>query len=171
MVKNLPAMQKTWVRSLGQEDPWEKRIATHSNILAWRIPWTGEPGGYSPWGRKESDTTEWLNTLPCRGLQCTIVQCPVGIPHCPVLPFEDSSWALCLCPPLPIFWNFMFPHSLVEEFSHAVTRKLTYLEDNRVLLAKSNHQTPQLASFTCPLSLETLANILNPGSCLPDWAT
>ena len=60
MVKNLPAMQKTWVRSLGQEDPWEKRIATHSNILAWRIPWTGEPGGYSPWGRKESDTTEWL---------------------------------------------------------------------------------------------------------------
>ena len=58
MVKNLPAMQKTWVRSLGQEDPWEKRIATHSNILAWRIPWTGEPGGYSPWGRKESDTTE-----------------------------------------------------------------------------------------------------------------
>ena len=58
MVKNLPAMQKTWVRSLGQEDPWEKIIATHSNILAWRIPWTGEPGGYSPWGRKESDTTE-----------------------------------------------------------------------------------------------------------------
>ena len=45
MVKNLPAMQETQVRSLGQEDPLEKEIATHSSILAWRIPWTEEPGG------------------------------------------------------------------------------------------------------------------------------
>ena len=45
MVKNLPAMQETWVQSLGQEDPLEKGMATHSSILAWRIPWTGEPGG------------------------------------------------------------------------------------------------------------------------------
>ena len=45
MVKNLPAMQETWVQSLGQEDPLEKEIATHSSILAWRIPWTEEPGG------------------------------------------------------------------------------------------------------------------------------
>ena len=45
MVKSLPAMQKTWVRSLGQEDPLEKEMATHSNILAWRILWTEEPGG------------------------------------------------------------------------------------------------------------------------------
>ena len=44
-VKNLSAMQQTWVRSLGQEDPLEKELATHSNILAWRIPWTEEPGG------------------------------------------------------------------------------------------------------------------------------
>ena len=44
-VKNLPAMQETWVLSLGQEDPLEKRMATHSSILAWRIPWTEEPGG------------------------------------------------------------------------------------------------------------------------------
>ena len=44
-VKNLPAMQKTWVQSLGQEDPLEKGIATHSSILAWKIPWTEEPGG------------------------------------------------------------------------------------------------------------------------------
>ena len=44
-VKNLPAMQETWVRSLGQEDPLEKEMATHSSILAWRIPWTEEPGG------------------------------------------------------------------------------------------------------------------------------
>jgi len=45
MVKNLPAMQETWVRPLGQEDPLEKGMATHSSILAWRIPWTEEPGG------------------------------------------------------------------------------------------------------------------------------
>ena len=44
MVKNLPAMQETWVGSLGQEDPLEKGLATHSSILAWRIPWTEEPG-------------------------------------------------------------------------------------------------------------------------------
>ena len=45
MVKNLLAMQKIWVRSLSQEDPLEKGMATHSSILAWRIPWTEEPGG------------------------------------------------------------------------------------------------------------------------------
>ena len=44
MVKNLPAMQETWVQSQGQEDPLEKGMATHSRILAWRIPWTEEPG-------------------------------------------------------------------------------------------------------------------------------
>jgi len=44
MVKNLPAMQETWVRSLGQEDPLEEGMTTHSRSLAWRIPWTGEPG-------------------------------------------------------------------------------------------------------------------------------
>ena len=43
-VKNLPAMQDTWVQSLGREDPLEKELATHSSILAWSIPWTEEPG-------------------------------------------------------------------------------------------------------------------------------
>ena len=50
MVKNVPKMQETWVRSLGQEDPLEKGMATHSNILAWRIPWTKEPGGLQTMG-------------------------------------------------------------------------------------------------------------------------
>ena len=45
LVKNLPTMQETWVQSLGQEDPLEEGMATHSSILAWRIPWTEEPGG------------------------------------------------------------------------------------------------------------------------------
>ena len=54
MVKDLPALQKTWVQSLGQEDPLEKEMATHSSILAWRIPWMG----YNTWACKESDMTE-----------------------------------------------------------------------------------------------------------------
>ena len=55
LVKNPPAMQETWVRSLGWEDPLEKKKATQSSILAWRIPWM------SPWGRRELDTTERLS--------------------------------------------------------------------------------------------------------------
>ena len=50
MVKNLPAMQETWVKSLDQEVSLEKEMATHSSIPAWRIPWTGEPGGLQSMG-------------------------------------------------------------------------------------------------------------------------
>ena len=50
MVKNLPTMQETQVQSLGQEDPLEKEMATHSSILAWRILWTEEPGGLQSMG-------------------------------------------------------------------------------------------------------------------------
>ena len=60
-LKRLPAMWETWVRSLGQEDPLEKEMATHSSILAWRIPWTEDLGGLQSMGRKESDTTERLH--------------------------------------------------------------------------------------------------------------
>ena len=49
-LRHLPAMQKTWVQSLGQEDPLEKEMATHSSILAWRIPWMEEPGGLQSTG-------------------------------------------------------------------------------------------------------------------------
>ena len=61
MVKRLPAMQETQVRSLGWGDPLEKEMATHSSILAWRIPWTEDLAGYSPRGCKESDTIERLH--------------------------------------------------------------------------------------------------------------
>ena len=61
MVKSLPAMPETQVRSLGWEDSLEKETANHSSILAWKIPWTEEPG-YSPWDHKESDTTEQLQS-------------------------------------------------------------------------------------------------------------
>ena len=50
MAKNLPAMQETWVQFLGQEDPVEKGMVTHSSILDWRIPWTEEPGGLQSMG-------------------------------------------------------------------------------------------------------------------------
>ena len=57
MVKNLPAVQETQVHFLGWEDLLEKEVTTHSSILAWEIPWSEEPGGYSTWDHKELDTT------------------------------------------------------------------------------------------------------------------
>ena len=57
-VKSLPAIQETWIQFLGQEDPLEKEMATHSRILAWRIPWTEEPGRLQHGVKKESDKTE-----------------------------------------------------------------------------------------------------------------
>ena len=60
-VKRPPTVWETQVRSLGQEDPLEKEMATHSSTLAWKIPWTLEHGTLQSWGRKESDTTERLH--------------------------------------------------------------------------------------------------------------
>ena len=62
-VKNLLAVQETWVRSLGREDLLEKGMTTHSRILAWRIPGTEEPGGLQSMGHKESDMTEGLTEV------------------------------------------------------------------------------------------------------------
>ena len=56
-IKKLPAKQETWVRFLGQEDPLEKEVATHSGLLAWRIPWSEEPGGLQSMRSHESDRT------------------------------------------------------------------------------------------------------------------
>ena len=61
MVKNLPAIQETQVQSLGQKDPLEKEIATHTSIFAWEIPWTKEPNGLQSRELQESDITEQLN--------------------------------------------------------------------------------------------------------------
>ena len=64
-VKNLPAIQETWVQSLGQEAPLEKGMATHSSILAWRIPWTEEPGRLQSMGLQRVGhdlATEQLST-------------------------------------------------------------------------------------------------------------
>ena len=66
MVKNLPAMQETRVRSLGWEDPLEKGIATHSSILAWRIPWREEPGGLQSVGFQRVGH-DWATKTSLRG--------------------------------------------------------------------------------------------------------
>ena len=66
LVKNLPSLLETWVRSLGWEDPLEKEMASHSSILAWKIPWMQEPGRLYSMGSQESDTTERLQF-------CTII--------------------------------------------------------------------------------------------------
>ena len=62
MVKNLPAKQEMWALSLGWEDPLEKEMTTHFSILAWKMPWTEEPGRLHPWGGKELDKTEHAHT-------------------------------------------------------------------------------------------------------------
>ena len=66
-VQNPPAVQETWVQSLGQEDPLEKEMATHSSILAWRIPWTEQPGGLPSMGSQELNMTKWLILLGGEG--------------------------------------------------------------------------------------------------------
>ena len=63
MVKRLSIMQETRVRSLGQEDPLEKEMAIHSSTIAWKIPWTEEPGRLQSTGHKELDTTERLHYM------------------------------------------------------------------------------------------------------------
>ena len=70
MVKNLLAVQETRVQSLDREDPLEEGMVTHSSILAWRIPWTEEPGRvYSPGGCKNSHTTERHTHTHCASLR------------------------------------------------------------------------------------------------------
>ena len=83
MVKNLPTVQEAPVQSMGQEDPLEKEMATHSSILAWRIPWTEGVWQASPRGHKESDTTERLSLFSfLRSAMET---------YCPELQLPDSS--------------------------------------------------------------------------------
>ena len=83
MVKNLPAMWEIWVQSLGWEDPLEKGTATHSSIVAWRIPWTEELSWLQSMGHKELDTTEPLTLSLSSG-------CP-GRSVLPSAPFSDAD--------------------------------------------------------------------------------
>ena len=79
LVKNLPAMGETWVQSLGWEDPLEKGKATHSSILAWRIPWTEDPGGLQSMGlqRVGHDCVTKLNIEITCGSGVGLVESPL----------------------------------------------------------------------------------------------
>ena len=88
MVKNPPAMQETRVRSLGREDPLEKGMATHSSILAGKSYGQRSLVGYSPWGRKELDTTERLT------LSLSFLQAPVP-PHVPGARWQEPGHSRC----------------------------------------------------------------------------
>ena len=72
MVKNMPAMRETWVRSLGREDPWEEGLATHSSIISWRTHGQRSLAGHSSWGRKQSDICDWV-TKDSTGLSSTLI--------------------------------------------------------------------------------------------------
>ena len=93
MVKNLPAMQETWVWSLGWEDPLENRTAIHTSILAWRIPWTEEPGGLQSMGLQRV-WHDWEN-FPFTSVSGSKQNCAEGteISHVQPTPMEA-------CPPL-----------------------------------------------------------------------
>ena len=74
MVKDLPTVWETRLRSLGWEDPLQKEMAIHSSNLAWKIPWMEEAVQYSPWGYKELDTTERLHFHFSWGMRIYILQ-------------------------------------------------------------------------------------------------
>ena len=95
MVKNLPAIQETWIKSLGREDPLEKGMATNSSILALRIPWTEEPGGLQSMEySKELDTTEQLHW---EIIICFNYLGIVLIWHCKYLQKNSSYWIQSIC--------------------------------------------------------------------------
>ena len=103
-VKTPPATWDTWVRSLGWEGPLEKGMATHSSILAWRIPWAEEPGRLQSMSLKESDTTERLSTAQhiekqqnTSSISSRWCQLPWPGPHCCLLVPDtgaQSAWAV-----------------------------------------------------------------------------
>ena len=108
-VKNLPAVQETRVRSLAQEDPVEKEMAAHSSILAWRTPWTEEPGGLQSMGSQRVGR-DWartsLNLLSLAFMLCFLFTLLLVLFLSPTLYFK-FCWAFHfpLCTPLPRFSN------------------------------------------------------------------
>ena len=74
MVKHLPTMKETRVQSLGQEDLLEMEMATHSSILAWKIPWMEEPGRLQSMGSQSLDTTERLHFLSLSGMNKVLME-------------------------------------------------------------------------------------------------
>ena len=109
LVKHLPAVQETWVQFLGWKDPLEKEIATHSSILAWRIPWTEEPGGVQSMGSQRvgldwatnSFTSLW-HCFHFLSINClTFLNFPVGFQILKTIPKRRYSVQILLDSPSP----------------------------------------------------------------------
>ena len=127
-VKSPPVMQKseeTRVWSLGQEDPLEEEMATHSRILAWIMPWTEEPGGLQSMGVAESDPTEAAEhaRTPLRIMIC----CSVSDQGQEILPPSLYSFFLFSC-----FLFFFFP-TILMTFRHDPFKSLPHLDPNLFL--------------------------------------
>ena len=99
MVNILPAVHETQIQSLSLDDPLDKRMATHSSILAWRILWTEEPGWLQSMGQQDLDMTEWLTLSPCSP-HSTLVH-KVARTTCLVLSTVRCNPHLCTDPPDP----------------------------------------------------------------------
>ena len=175
--KNLPASQKTketWVRSLGREDRLEKEMATHSSILAWRIPWTEELGGLQSTSRKESDTTEQLHFHWVRrpdnqegqgqeeeGYLSWSIQIEVIQPSSACWFFSGLQWVGC-CPPAlvrGILFNLLIWMSISSRNTltdtprnNALPAIRESLNSVKLTLKTNNHNWPSiegLSSFNC----------------------
>ena len=119
MVKRLPKMRETWIRSLDGEDPLEKEMATHSSILAWKIPWTEEPGGLQSMGLQRVGhnwATSFFNVL-----YFTIKRFKNGWHHSSyVLDTSDapkSLWRSSFCPALCVLSRLLIPLSSYPQIS------------------------------------------------------
>ena len=138
-------MRETWIRSLSGEDPLEQEMATHSSSLAWRISWTEEPGGYSPWSLKESDMTEQTCThvleiiwaKPRGRTAAAVTRNPVWPPPTAAPPLAAPEMLLVfskesvLCINWPKYWSFSFGISPSNVYSGLISFRMEWL----VLLA------------------------------------
>ena len=132
-VKNLPAMQETWVWSLGQEDPLEKGIATHSSILTWRIPWTEKSGGLQSmgWQRARCANANAKSLQSCPTLCDPIDGSPPGSTIPGILQARILEW-------------------VAISFSNAWKRKVKVKSLSHVRLLA----TPWTAAYQAPLSMD-----------------
>ena len=149
MVKNLPAVQETWLRSLGWEDPLERGMATHSSILAWRIPWTEKPGGLQSMGSQRVGHGWATNTHSHTHINSIYVSIPISQFHIYVLIYD-------ICFSLSDLLSF--PHSSAGKESTCYTLQYSGLENSMDYMvhgvAKSRmwlsdfHFTPLLIYFS-----------------------
>ena len=107
-IKSLPALQELWILFVGQEDPLEKQMATHSSILAWKILWTEDPLGYLPLDHKELDMTKHARVMTCILCYSIIrnyfpalnICCVLSVHHHPHHPLIFSALSIVL--PFPV---------------------------------------------------------------------